>query len=173
MSNLQLTVAEIMKLSPTEIVEHPTVHQRFVEIYDQLHGQGTGEAAYQRESMYFKRAMRDTEKLLKADSFSIFIAFIDLAICGLSLTPGTQCLCYLEVRGYKTDQKDANGRDIYGQRATLVVSGYGELVLRQKAGQILHADPQHACVAGEAAEDGPGKQSDDQDQQGVEHAVDQ
>lgn len=140
MSNIQLTVAEINRLTPIEIIENQTVHERFVKIYDSIHGAGTGEGAYQREGNYFKQAMLNNEKLRKAEPFSIFIAFIDLAICGLSLAPGTQSLCYIESRGYKTGQKDERGVDIYSQRATLVVSGYGELVIRQKAGQILHAD---------------------------------
>lgn len=139
MSNLQFTVAEINKLKPVEIIEHPIVHDKFVSIYESLHGAG-GEGVYQRESTYFKQAMRGSDKLLKAEPFSIFSAVIELAVCGLSLAPGSQSLCYIESRGYKTGAKDPSGRDIYGQRAALVVSGYGELVLRQKAGQILHAD---------------------------------
>lgn len=139
MSNIQLTAAEINQLKPAEIIEHPIVHDRFVNIYESLHGAG-GEGVYQRESTYFKQAMRGSDKLLNAEPFSIFASFIELAVCGLSLAPGSQSLCYIESRGYKTGAKDANGRDIYSQRAALIVSGYGELVLRQKAGQILHAD---------------------------------
>lgn len=140
MSNIQLTVAEISKLRPIEIIENQVVHDRFVKIYESIHGEGMGEGAYQRESNYFKQAMLASDKLRNAESFSIFLAFIDLAVCGLSLAPGTQTQCYVEARGYKTGQKDERGSDIYANKAALVVSGYGELIIRQKAGQILHAD---------------------------------
>lgn len=140
MSNIQLTVAEINKLSPIEVLENPIVHERFTKIYDSIHGAGTGEGAYQRESNYYKQAMLSSDKLRSAEPFSVFLSFIDLAVCGLSLAPGTQTQCYIEARGYKTGQKDSRGADIYANKAALVVSGYGELVIRQKAGQILHAD---------------------------------
>ena len=55
MSNIQLTAAEINQLKPAEIIEHPIVHDRFVHIYESLHGAG-GEGIYQRESTYFKQA---------------------------------------------------------------------------------------------------------------------
>ncbi len=55
---------------------------------------GNGEAAYERESIYFNKALRDKGKLQRATPFSIFTAFIDLAVCGLSLEPGTRALAY-------------------------------------------------------------------------------
>lgn len=137
MSNIQLTVEQINKLKPLEIVEHPVVRERFIQIYDTLWG--NGEAAYQRESIYFNKALRDNEggKLQRATPFSIFTAFIDLAVCGLSLEPGTRALAYLMGRNTNIGTRDNKQ---WEARCVLTISGYGELVMRTRAGQIRHAD---------------------------------
>lgn len=140
MSNIALTVEEINKMNPVDIVLSPQVKQRFIQIYDTLWGEGTGEAAYERESIHFNRFLSDNEKIRNgATRFSIFTTFIDLAICGLSVEPGIRALCYLQGRNTKVG-KDAGGKDIYEGRLTLTISGYGELVLRARCGQIKYAD---------------------------------
>lgn len=137
MNNLQLTVDEINQLKPLNIVEHPVVRERFTQIYETLWGHG--EAAYQRESIFFNKALRDNDngKLQRATPFSIFIAFIDLAICGLSLEPGARALTYLMGRNVNIGTKEAPK---WEGRCVLTVSAYGELVMRTRAGQIRHAD---------------------------------
>jgi len=139
MSQIQFTVEQLNQLKPLDIVTNETVRQRFIQIHDTLWGAGTGESAYERESIYFNSILRDKEQLQKATRFSIFTSFIDLAICGLSLEPGTRALCYLQGRNYCIGQ-DANGKKQYEGRLVLTISGYGELVLRARAGQIRHAD---------------------------------
>lgn len=137
MGNLQLTVEEINQLKPLEIVEHPVVRERFTQIYETLWG--NGEAAYQRESIYLNKALRDNDKgkLQRATPFSIFTAFIDLAVCGLSLEPGTRALAYLMGRNVNVGTKE---KAQWEGRCVLTVSAYGELVMRTRAGQIRHAD---------------------------------
>lgn len=137
MGNLQLTVEEINQLKPLEIVEHPIVRERFTQIYETLWG--NGEAAYQRESIYFNKALRDNDngKLQKATPFSIFTAFIDLAVCGLSLEPGTRALAYIMGRNVNVGSRE---QPRWEGRCVLTVSAYGELVMRTRAGQIRHAD---------------------------------
>lgn len=122
MSNIALTVDTINQLKPLEVVENETVKARFIQIYDTLWGAGTGEAAYERESFYFNNKLRDEEKLQKATSFSVFTSFIDLAVCGLSLEPGTRALCYLQGRNACIGT-DASGKKVYEGRLTLTVSG--------------------------------------------------
>ena len=144
MSNIALTVEQINALQPLDIVKNETVCQRFIQIYDTLWGEGEGEKAYERESTYFNRILSDNEKLATSSTrFSIFTAFIDLAVCGLSLEPGTRALCYLQGRNYKVGEtvgSDGKKRNVYEGRLTLTVSGYGELVLRARCGQIKYAD---------------------------------
>lgn len=139
MSNITLTVEAINRLKPIEVITNEAVKARFVQIYDTLWGAGTGEPAYERESFYFINKLRDDEKLReKSTPFSVFTAFIDLAVCGLSLEPGTRALCYLMGRNYCLGECD--GKKIYEGRLVLTISGYGEMVLRARAGQIRHAD---------------------------------
>lgn len=137
MGNLQMTVEEINQLKPLDIVEHPVVRERFTQIYETLWG--NGEAAYQRECIYFNKALRDNDngKLQRATPFSIFTAFIDLAVCGLSLEPGTRALAYLMGRNVNVGTRENKK---WEGRCVLTVSAYGELVMRTRAGQIRHAD---------------------------------
>jgi len=139
MSNIQLTVDELNKMQPIDIITSEAVRSRFIQIHDTLWGAGTGLPAYERESIYFNGILRDNEKLQNTTKFSIFTSFIDLAVCGLSLEPGVRALCYLQGRNYCIGQ-DASGRKLYEGRLVLTISGYGELVLRSRAGQIRHAD---------------------------------
>ncbi len=149
MSQINITVEQLNQMQPLDIVTSPIVRDKFINIYDTLWG--GGEAAYERESNFFNNLLRDKPELQKGTHFSIFTAFIDLAISGLSLEQGTRALCYLIGRNQKTtpklDQngrvlKDQNGYIIYNWegRVVLTISAYGELVLRERAGQIRHAD---------------------------------
>lgn len=140
MSNILLTVEEINQMNPLDIVQSAPVKQRFIQIYDTLWGEGTGEAAYERESIHFNRFLSDNKKVCDAVTrFSIFTAFIDLAVCGLSVEPGVRALCYLQGRNTKIG-KNEKGSDIYEPRLTLTISGYGELALRERSGQIKYID---------------------------------
>lgn len=140
MSNIQFTVEEINKMNPLDIVLSAPVKSRFIQIYDTLWGEGTGEPAYERESIFFNRVLADNERLAKGVTrFSIFTTFIDLAVCGLSVEPGVRALAYLQGRNTKVG-KGPDGKDIYEGRLTLTISGYGELVLRSRCGQIKYAD---------------------------------
>lgn len=139
MNNIQITVDALNAMQPLDIVEAPAVREKFIQIYDTLWGAGTGEAAYARESRYFNSLLRDKEggKLLKATPFSIFTAFIDLAVCGLSLEPGPRALCYLMGRNINIGTKE---NPHWEGRLVLTISGYGELVQRARCGQIQYAD---------------------------------
>ena len=141
MSNINLTVEDISKLQPLDIVTNEIVRSRFIQIYDTLWGAGMGEAAYERESIYFNRLLADDEYLrTNSTRFSIFTAFIDLAVCGLSLEQGVRALCYLQGRNAKAGKDPLTGICKYEGRLVLTISGYGELVLRERTGQIRHAD---------------------------------
>lgn len=128
----------IQSLKATDVVRNDYVRQQFISVYNAIWKEG-GEGAYEREAMYFNNQLRDSESLKKCTGMSVFFAFIDLAVRGLTLEPGAQALCYLLPRNCCTG-KNQQGQNIYESRCNLTVSGYGELVLRAKAGQILHAD---------------------------------
>ena len=140
MGNIQITVEAINDMQPLEIVTNPIVRDRFIQIYDTLWGAGTGEAAYERESFHFNNKLRDDQALRdKSTRFSIFSSFIDLAIMGLTCEPGSRAQCYLQGRSIAIGQDNA-GKKIYEGRLTVTISGYGELYMRARQGQISHAD---------------------------------
>ena len=128
----------IQSLKATDVIRNDYVRSQFINVYNAIWKEG-GEAAYEREAMYFNNQLRDSESLRKCTGMSVFFAFIDLAVRGLTLEPGAQALCYLLPRSYCIG-KNAQGQNVYEKRCNLTISGYGELVLRAKAGQILHAD---------------------------------
>lgn len=140
MSKVKVSAQHIADLKPMEVVKDDLVRQRFIDLYGALWGEANAEAVYEREAIHFNRLIADSQVLKACTPVSIFIAFIDLAVCGLSVEPGARALAYLQPRGYKTGAKDTNGKDIYEQRCTLTISGYGELIQRTRAGQIRHAD---------------------------------
>ena len=137
MSQINLTVEQLNKMGAFDIAKSDIVRDKFINIYDTLWGAGTGEAAYERESIYFNKLLRDTPALQKGTPFSLFTAFIDLAVCGLSLEQGTRALCYLIGRNVNVGTKE---QPKWEGRVVLTISAYGELVLRARAGQIRHAD---------------------------------
>ena len=137
MSQINLTVEQLNQMKPFEIAKSTIVRDKFITIYDTLWGAGTGEAAYERESIYFNKLLRDTPALQKGTPFSLFTAFIDLAVCGLSLEQGTRALCYLINRNTNIGTRETPQ---WESRVVLTISAYGELVLRERAGQIRHAD---------------------------------
>ncbi len=143
MSNINIQVDEFNKLTPHEIIEDSRVKEKFIQVWDTLWGQDNKEAgikAYERESIYFRRYMDDNYKTINAVTrLSIFMSFLDLAVSGLSVEPGVRALCYLQGRSTKVGVNDRGG-DLYENRLTLTVSGYGELVLRERCGQIKYAD---------------------------------
>lgn len=128
----------IQSLKSTEVIRNDYVRGQFISVYNAIWKEG-GEGAYEREAMYFNNQLRDNERLRACTGMSVFFAFIDLAVRGLTLEPGSQALCYLLPRNYCVG-KNAQGGNVYEARCNLTISGYGELVLRAKAGQILHAD---------------------------------
>lgn len=140
MSNISITVEQLNRLKPADIVTFEPVRQRFIQIHDTLWGEGSGLCAYERESIYFNKWLADNAVTANAVTrFSIFTAFIDIAVCGLSIEPGVRSLCYLQGRKTAIGQ-DERGNKVYEARLVLTVSGYGELVLRARCGQIKYAD---------------------------------
>jgi hypothetical protein len=84
----------IQSLKATDVIRNEYVRQQFINVYNAIWKEG-GEGAYEREAMYFNNQLRGSEKLRKCTGMSVFFAFIDLAVRGLTLEPGAQALCYL------------------------------------------------------------------------------
>ena len=84
----------IQSLKSTEVIRNDYVRSQFISVYNAIWKEG-GEVAYEREAMYFNNQLRDNERLRACTGMSVFFAFIDLAVRGLTLEPGSQALCYL------------------------------------------------------------------------------
>lgn len=146
MTPLNITLERINTLTPEQIVSDEHVRAKFISIYEAMWSGTTGligAAAYEREARNFSRLLAEKEDIRsKCSRFSIFTAFLDVAISGLSLEPGTRAQAYLQSRSVAVDSRYENGakKNVYETQCMLVVSGYGELILRARCGQIRHAD---------------------------------
>lgn len=129
---------ELQTMKATDVIRNERVRNQFINVYNSIWKEG-GENVYEREAIYFNQQLRDKQALRECSGTSIFYAFIDLAVKGLTLSPGTQALCYLIPRSVKVGV-DQSGKDVWEKSCNLTISGYGELVLRVRAGQIRHAD---------------------------------
>lgn len=138
MSNAITLARELQQMKATDVIRNESVRGQFINVYNSIWKEG-GEQAYEREAIYFNQQLRDKPNLRECSGTSIFYAFIDLAVKGLTLATGAQALCYLIPRSVKTGT-DARGNDVWEKVCNLTISGYGELVLRKNAGQIRHAD---------------------------------
>lgn len=137
---LQLKVDELNQMSLTKMVEDIRVRSRFVSLYNKIHGDVSGELIYEKEKFNFLRKVSESVELNNCSRLSLYGAFLDLSVNGLSLDQGSKPLAYLMSRSVKTGMKDQQGRDIYEKRAYLEASPYGELVMRMRAGQVRHVD---------------------------------
>lgn len=110
---------------------------KFIEVYNQKFGEG-GEVFFEEQKALFNNELLNGSfkgYLEKATSLNIHDAFMNLAINGLSLEKGTTTLCYL--MGYSNYDKNTK-KATY--TAKITYTGYGEILLRQRAGQILRCD---------------------------------
>lgn len=141
MSNvIQIKVDELNSLSPSKIVENKNVEQKFIQIYNSVWGSDQGVQLYHKETFNFQKLLYDNPALAECSNISLYGCFLDMAVNGLSLDPTGKPHCYLIPRSTKSGRKDQYGKDIYEKRASVSVTGYGELVMRMRAGQIKYAD---------------------------------
>lgn len=138
MSNAISLAKELQSMKAVDVIRNERVRNQFISVYNSIWKEG-GEQVYEREAIYFNQQLRDKQNLRECSGTSIFYAFIDLAVKGLTLATGAQALCYLIPRSVKIGI-DQSGKDIWEKVCNLTISGYGELVLRKNAGQIRHAD---------------------------------
>lgn len=138
MSNAISLAKELQSMKAIDVIRNERVRSQFISVYNSIWKEG-GEQVYEREAIYFNQQLRDKQNLRECSGASIFYAFIDIAVKGLTLATGAQALCYLIPRSVKVGT-DQSGKDIWEKVCNLTISGYGELVLRKNAGQIRHAD---------------------------------
>lgn len=125
-------------LDPVKLVEDEKIKSQFINTYSKIHRKSIDDATvvWEKESIYYKKSLTDA-KLQSCTKLSLYSAFLEIAIQGLSIQPGQKSDAYLEARGQKTGQKDSRNKDIYINICYLRITAYGELNLRILSGQIV------------------------------------
>lgn len=129
---------ELKQMTASDVVRNDRVREQFISVYNSIWQEG-GENVYEREAIYVNQQIRDKKDLQQCTAISVYYSFIDLAVKGLTLAPGSQALCYLLSRSNNIGN-DQYGNAIWEKVCNLTISAYGELVLRKYAGQIRYAD---------------------------------
>ena len=139
MSNkIQIKVEELNALPATEIVENQHVEQKFIQMYNAIWGMEIGEQMYVREKFHFNRLLHENPSLQECSKLSLYGCFLDMAVNGLTLDQSGRPQVYLLPSCAKVKLSD--GKEAWEKRATLSITAYGEVYMRQRAGQIKHVD---------------------------------
>lgn len=86
---LQLTNAALSAPSTLkEVFEIEAFKSNCVANYEKTTGQKNGEMVYERERILFMRAIQENQKLEECSRFSIYSAFVELFVSGLTLNDG-------------------------------------------------------------------------------------
>ena len=138
-------ILDTLKTAPHEQIPD-LAHEKFVEVYSQKFGSQNAEVFFEEQKNLFIAEMASgsyKDSLKQADGASIYFAFLFLAINGLSIEKGSTTTCYLECKRVKVGEKqgsDGKNYPVYQPNAVISVTGYGEIILRQRAGQITSVD---------------------------------
>ena len=130
----------IEQLPVMELVQDPIVSEKFIELYNAVHGADIGESIYQTEQFNFMKQLNENPKLQKCTGLSLYGCFLDVAVKGLSLDNSNKPTCYIIPRSVKSGRKDDRGYVIRENRAILSITGFGELLMRQRAKHVKYAD---------------------------------
>ena len=125
--------------SPSQLITSQVVGDRFQQLFSVIHGiknQAKAAAFYQAEQFHFLKLVNDNPKIAACTKLSLYGVFMDVAVNGLSVDPSMKHLYVVPYNvnvGTKQEPK-------WEARASLQISGQGELLLRTLQGQIKYAD---------------------------------
>ncbi len=143
--SITVTMDHLNTLQPASIANDDRVKAMFVKNFNAIHKSSNGEQVYELEKYYFSRGVSTSAELKKCTKLSLYATFIEMAVQGLSFDPGKK-LCYLVPQNVNVGTKD---NPQWETRASLEVSPYGELAIRQAMGQIKSADNPEVVYEGE------------------------
>lgn len=132
-------------LNALQLAEDQRVGDKFIEIFNKVHGKSSGAMVYEAEKFHFMNRIANDKDLQQCTRLSLYGAFMDLSIQGLSLDPSRK-LAYLMFDNINVGTKT---QPVYEKRAKLQISPYGELHLRREYGQILEVDNPEVVFEGE------------------------
>jgi len=129
-------MASIEKAMPAQIPAIPEVAERFKKLYGVIHPGAKAEIFYEAEKFHFMKLIRESNALQECTKFSLYGCFLDVAVNGLSFDPSFKHL-YIVPYNINVGTKESKK---WEKRASLQISGQGELLLRKLQGQIKYAD---------------------------------
>lgn len=138
-------IAHLNNLSPLQLANDSKVQDKFIAMFNRIHGAKNGAMIYEAEKHHFSKLITENKDLQACTRLSLYGAFIDVAVQGLSFDPSRK-LAYLLWDNHNVGTKDA---PIWEKRARLAISPYGELALRIHYGQISGADNPEVVYEGE------------------------
>lgn len=127
----------IERLSPVQLVEDPKVSDKFITLYNSIHGSKQGELFYHKEKFNYLKLLSENQALKDCTKLSLYGCFLDVAVNGLSFETGNKPLAYITTRNFNVGTRE---NPKFEKRAAVQISPYGELVMRMRSGQIRHAD---------------------------------
>ena len=122
-----LSIDELNKMKPLEVIQDDRVRDRCVSLHARLHGKDPDESSlfHEKETFNLRRIIQSSPGLSSCTGFSTYGVLCDIMNMGITLDNTTRPLLYVLSRG---------------NSAYVEISPYGELALRVKAGQLLYAD---------------------------------
>lgn len=132
-------------LNALQLAEDQRVGDNFIQIFNKVHGRTSGAMVYEAEKFHFLNRIANDSNLQQCTRLSLYGAFMDLSIQGLSLDPSRK-LAYLMFDNVNVGTKE---NQKWEKRAKLQISPYGELYLRQEYGQIREVDNPEVVFEGE------------------------
>ena len=131
-------IQRIEQSGPAQLANLPEVADRFKTIYKVMNGGNDGQAVvkYEAEKFHFMKLIQDKPELQACSKLSLYGCFLDMAVNGLSFDPSMK---HAYVVSFNTNVGTKN-EPKWEKRATLMISGYGELQMRVRQGQIRYAD---------------------------------
>lgn len=138
-------VVLLEQLPALKLADDERVQKKFISMYNKIHGSDRGTMIYEAEKFYFTKQLTESPGLQDCSRLSLYGAFIDVSVQGLSFDP-TKKLCYLVPYTVNAGTRE---NPKWEKRASLQISPYGELYLRQMYGQIRSADNPEVVYEGE------------------------
>lgn len=131
-------VQKIESASPAQLANLPEVADRFKNIYTIMNGGNSSVASekYEAEKFHFMKLIQDKPDLQQCTKLSLYGCFLDMAVNGLSFDSSMK---HAYVVSFNTNVGTKQNPK-WEKRANLMISGYGELHMRVRQGQIKYAD---------------------------------
>lgn len=135
MKHKKIPPSHIDGLTPMTFMDDPLIAERFIEMAGKV-GQKEPDEFYEQQATYLKRIISESSDLRLCTVFSLYSAFIDVALDGMSLDRNLN-LCYVQSSNVNVGTKD---QPKWEKRAVRRISPYGELGMRIDFGQLKHAN---------------------------------